>query len=121
VRQEEPFVLKDNMLINVGEAYMVVNILSGALWQDQDIQEAQATGKDNLIHLPSECDMEHGDETSKLKLKIFGGPSAGEVYFYKGPLENPVLVGRTPECHIKINDKLLSKTQAHVEYCEESD
>ena len=33
VRQEHPIGLKDNMLINVGEAYIVVNIISGSLLQ----------------------------------------------------------------------------------------
>ena len=31
VRQEHPIMLKDNMLINVGEAYIVVNLISGSL------------------------------------------------------------------------------------------
>lgn len=31
VRQENPISLKDNMLINVGEAYIVVNIIQGCL------------------------------------------------------------------------------------------
>ena len=39
VRQENPILLKDNMLINVGEAYIVVNIIQGCLIaQDQDLQ-----------------------------------------------------------------------------------
>ena len=39
VRQTDPIVLKDNMLINVGEAYIVVNILGGNLMaQDADLQ-----------------------------------------------------------------------------------
>ena len=50
VRQEEPIVstlnseelqvLKDNMLINVGEAYIVVNIITDSLFHsDTDIQQ----------------------------------------------------------------------------------
>lgn len=35
VRQEEPTILKDNMLINVGEAYIVVNLFKG---QEEDPQ-----------------------------------------------------------------------------------
>lgn len=34
VRQETCFVLKDNMLINMGDAYVVVNIFNGPLSQD---------------------------------------------------------------------------------------
>lgn len=50
-----PSVLKDNMLINVGEAYIVVNLLpEGA--EDQ------------------------GRTYDTLKLKMFGGPGNGEVF-----------------------------------------
>ena len=39
VRQEAPILLKDNMLINVGEAYIVVNLITGnLLHQDSDLQ-----------------------------------------------------------------------------------
>ena len=39
VRQEHPIMLKDNMLSNVGEAYIVVNLISGSLMANcQDLQ-----------------------------------------------------------------------------------
>jgi hypothetical protein len=79
--------LKDNMLINIGEAYIVVNLL------------------------PEGVDDEGPHHT--LRLKIFGGSNNGEVYEFsvaemnKGHRE--VVMGRTPDCDIRINDKLLSK------------
>jgi hypothetical protein len=84
--------LKDNMLVNVGEAYIVVNLLPEGL----------------------EDDGPH----HTLKLKIFGGSNNGEIYEYhindmmKG--SRKIIMGRTPECDIQINDKLLSKFQAHI-------
>mgnify|MGYP000929568544 CR=1 FL=1 len=58
---------------------------------------------------------ENGDSSPRLKLKIFGGPAAGEVYFYKNEGQE-IVIGRTPDCDIRINDKLLSKNQAMVSF-----
>ena len=81
-------VLKDNMLINVGEAYIVVNLFPEGLEEDEPHHT--------------------------LRLKIFGGTNNGEVYEYNiNEMEGGqriISLGRTPECDIKINDKLLSKT-----------
>ena len=104
------------MLINVGEAYIVVNILSGNLLaQDTDLQQHQEGTMNNempaqQLHIPEDLDIESDDPTVKLKLKIFGGPSAGEIYYYKQDFSgNKIVIGRTPDCDIRINDKLLSK------------
>lgn len=101
------------MLINMGEAYVVVNIFTGPLAYDQDILDSLDDHKQNLMHLPqnydSTKDEDEDDGSSRLKIKIFGGPSAGEVYFFKQRSE-VILIGRTPLCEIRINDKLLSKT-----------
>jgi len=81
-------VLKDNMLVNVGEAYIVVNLLP---------EGAEEAGRSYDI----------------LKLKMFGGPGNGDVYeFHMTEMrggEREILIGRTPDCDVKINDKLLSK------------
>ena len=81
-------VLKDNMLVNVGEAYIVVNLLP-------------------------EGAEEHGRSYDTLKLKMFGGPGNGDVYQFSASEmrggSREILIGRTPDCDVKINDKLLSK------------
>lgn len=90
--------LKDNMLINVGEAYIVVNLLPEP--KDEN----------------SLCD--------HLRLKIFGGNNNGDVYDYKvnDLIEGgEILIGRTPECDIKVNDKLMSKIQCSVRVHVQSD
>lgn len=80
------------MLVNVGEAYIVVNLFPEGIDEDG----------------PHEI----------LRLKIFGGANNGEIYEYHvSQMENggrEILIGRTPECDIKVNDKLLSKIQSHV-------
>jgi hypothetical protein len=86
-------VLKDNMLVNVGEAYIVVNLLP-------------------------EGAEEQGRSYDTLKLKMFGGPGNGEVFEFKldemKEKDKDILIGRTPDCDVRINDKLLSKIQSHV-------
>lgn len=80
-------ILKDNMLVNVGEAYIVVNLLPEGIDEDE-------------LH-------------DTLRLKIFGGANNGEIYEYHvGQMQDgarEIFIGRTPDCDIKINDKLLSK------------
>ena len=73
------------MLINMGEAYIVVNIFSGPLSHDQDIMDSLDDHKQNMMHLPPDYEQNKDDDdgTSRLKIKIFGGHSAGEVYFFK--------------------------------------
>jgi len=46
---------------------------------------------------------------TKLKLKIFGGPSNGEIHYFQNEGQE-IVIGRTPNCDIRIDDKLLSKT-----------
>ena len=86
-------VLKDNMLINVGEAYIVVNLLP-------------------------EGAEEQGRPYETLKLKMFGGPGNGEIFEFNlqeiKDKEKDILIGRTPDCDVRINDKLLSKIQSHI-------
>ena len=80
------------MLINVGEAYIVVNLFPEGLDEDEPHHT--------------------------LRLKIFGGTNNGEVYEYNinemDGGQRDINLGRTPECDIQINDKLLSKTQSHI-------
>ena len=69
------------------------------------------------MHVPADLDVNADDPAMKLKLKIFGGPSAGEIYFYKQDQgDKRIIIGRTPDCDIRINDKLLSKAQASIAF-----
>jgi len=87
------------MLVNVGEAYIVVNLL------------------------PEGLDENGSHQT--LRLKIFGGANNGEVFEYSVEHmfngQREILIGRTPDCDIKVNDKLLSKVQSYVKLQVEAD
>lgn len=108
------------MLINVGEAYIVVNIITGSLFNiDTDIQQyvqpSHDTQQQQQIHIQQGLDVYDDDGQCKLKLKIFGGPSAGEIYYYRDDGQT-IIIGRTPECNIRISDRLLSKQQASIQF-----
>ena len=81
------------MLINEGEAYIVVNLLPEGADEDE-------------VH-------------DTLKLKIFGGANNGDIYQYHiDQMENgqkTITLGRTNECDVQINDKLLSKSQCYIQ------
>lgn len=64
VKQEAPVVLKDNMIVNVGEAHIVVNLLRDG---GEEYDGTHSVGGEAFSDSP------------RLKLKIFGGPSSGEI------------------------------------------
>jgi predicted component of type VI protein secretion system len=51
----------------------------------------------------------------KLRLKLFGGPSTGEVFYFK-PDSDVIKIGRSTNCEVAIEDAVLSKLQAHIRY-----
>lgn len=85
-------VLKDNMLVNIGEAYIVVSLHN----DDESVNNSSNT----------------------IRFKMFGGPNNGEIYEFNSfemlNGDKDILIGRTSDCSIKINDKLLSKIQCTV-------
>ena len=51
-------ILKDNMLVNVGEAYIVVNIVKGRLIdQDTDLQQPQGAESGQQMHIAPGLDI----------------------------------------------------------------
>lgn len=93
VKLDSQLYLRDNNLLHIGESFVVVNLL-----QSKE------------------------DQTPRLRLKLFGGPSTGEVfYFSSGEVaENRVRVGRHPMCEVPIEDGLISKVQLTIRYEGES-
>lgn len=81
------------MIVNVGEAHIVVNLLT-----QEEAEELGAAAEDE------------SHKGAKLKLKVFGGPTSGEVFYFKNDGGQEILIGRTPNCDVRIDDKLLSKT-----------
>ena len=76
-----PLTLKDNILLNMGESFVVVNLVK------------------------------EGGETaapSRLRFVIFGGPSTGEIFYFTEK-ETKITLGRDEDCEVFIEDGLLSK------------
>ncbi len=83
--------LKENYLLNMGESFLLVNLLP------------YPTGE-----LPGK----------RLRLKLFGAPCPGEVFHFNASefYENRIRIGRLPKCDVQIDDSLLSKVQATIIY-----
>lgn len=81
--------LKDNHILGIGEGFVVVNIFP----------ESE----------------QHG---SRLRLKVFGGKSTGEIFYFeaKDHVDHCIQIGRHKSCVIKLDDNLLSKVQCSVFY-----
>ena len=90
VRLEEPLVLRDNHLVHIGESFIVANLTY--------------TGASRTL--------------PRLRLKLFGGPCTGEVFFFNANefLNNTIRIGRMFTCEIQIEDSLISKYQSTVLY-----
>ena len=74
--------LKDNHLVNIGESFIIVNL----------INEKMSLGNYSI----STHDSKEGgsDSNVKLRLKLFGGPLTGEVFYFKPDTEQ-IRIGRS--------------------------
>ena len=79
--------LRDNILINIGESYIVANFAA-----DPDFA--------NVV---------------QLKLRVFSAIKADlpDLYTCQN-IDQVLVIGRSPNCDIRIDDELLSKMQATV-------
>lgn len=105
------------MLVNMGESYIVTN-LQQAEMSEQDkfdhflLAQAQAEEEMSLggprnyqLHMPP----------PKLKLRVFSvSKSSNPDLFCCEHEEQEVVIGRSPNCDIRIDDELLSKMQASI-------
>jgi hypothetical protein len=87
VKTSEPLKLKDNQLFQIGSSFVVVG----------------------LIHMP-------GVKHPRLRLKTFGGPCSGEVFYFNATefVQQKITIGRMHDCDVQIQDNLLSKRQASL-------
>lgn len=84
----------DDMILNIGEAHVIVNFLSA------DLDDYEGS---------------RGSENNRIKIRIFGGPADGQVFTFSDE-NKEILIGRTQQNHIKIEDKLLSKVQCSISF-----
>ncbi|CDW75623.1 UNKNOWN [Stylonychia lemnae] len=97
VKLTRPIVLRDNFLLNMGESYIVAN-----LFKSQD----DMIGIVGVNKVPM-----------KLRLKIFSVVKADQPDVFSCQNEQQeIIIGRTPNCDIRIEDKLLSKAQATIRF-----
>ena len=94
VKLDSQLILRDNNLLHIGESFVVVNIVA----------------------------MKTQETTPRLRLKLFGGPSTGEVFYFSSNdlPENRIRVGRHSTCEVPIEDGLISKVQFTVHYEDDS-
>ena len=97
VRLENPLELKDNHLLNMGESFIIVNLIN-----------ERAAAVNYSVSTYESKEMAAGDQHMKLRLKLFGGPSTGEVFYFK-PDSDMIKIGRSNNCDVVIEDAVLSK------------
>lgn len=98
VRLDLPLELRDNHLLNMGESFIIVNL----------INEKNSGGSGNYS-ISTHDSKKSGDSYHlKLRLKLFGGPSTGEVFYFK-PDQEGIKIGRSTSCDVVIEDAVLSK------------
>lgn len=107
VKLEMPLELKDNHLLNLGESFIIVNLIN------EKFSMANYSISTHDSKESTECHM-------KLRLKLFGGPSTGEVFYFK-PDSDIIKIGRSNSCDVAIEDAVLSKFQAHIYFNSERD
>ena len=73
VRVDFPLELKENQLLNMGDSFIIVNLVNDRLAQNNSV----STHDSRL----------QSDSGMKLRLKLFGGPSTGEVFYFKPELD----------------------------------
>jgi len=116
VRLDRSLELKDNHLLNMGESFIIVNLITEK--STAHAYNLSGRGEDEPYHTSN------GAPATKLRLKLFGGPSTGEVFYFRpeddsisSPIPTVVKIGRSNACDVVIEDAVLSKLQAHILYC----
>jgi len=110
VKLEHPLILKDNHLLNVGESFLVINLLEDD--EDSTTVSPLNSRRDKVVESPQRA--------PRLRVKIFGGPNTGDCFYFTAPLENGCIkIGRRNNCEIQVEDNLLSKYQCTIKFLPE--
>ena len=100
-----PVPLKDNLLINMGESYIVTNLSA----PDQDIAQEYLANSNQTGSDPN--------PPPKLKLRVFSVSKSEQPDLHCCQFEEQeVVIGRSPNCDIRVDDELLSKMQACISF-----
>ena len=105
-----PVPLKDNLLINMGESYIVTNL---HLPDPEIVSEYQNTTQ----NYSNNVSQSQSQPPPKLKLRVFSVSKSDQPDLHCCMFEDQELViGRSPNCDIRIDDELLSKVQATIHF-----
>ena len=95
--------LKDNLLINMGESYIVTNLSQP---DPEMVQEYACSDSQQGAQPPP-----------KLKLRVFSVSKSDQPDLHCCQFEEQeVVIGRSPNCDIRVDDELLSKMQASINF-----
>lgn len=94
----------------MGESFLIVNLVHDREKQGSVERNRSYGGSGNYsVSTDSE------EQPNTLRLKIFGGPSTGEVSYHY-PSEGVVKIGRSNNCEVQIDDAVLSKFQSCITF-----
>jgi len=105
VRLDYTLNLKDNMLINIGQIYVLIHISN--FFEYNDSQNNNSNNNNSL----------NSQKPNQLKLIIYGINYNEETFYYK-PINNNITIGRYQLANIHLNDKLLSQIHCTINYSE---
>jgi len=104
-----PVPLKDNLLINMGESYIVTNLCSP---EPEIVQEYALNGNSGANQTDASS-----LAPPKLKLRVFSVSRSDQPDLFCCQFEEQeVVIGRSPNCDIRVDDELLSKMQASISF-----
>ena len=83
-------------MLSLGDSFIIVNLITDRL---------NVIGNCSLSTYDSK---NSSDSTVFLRLKIFGGPSTGQYYYFE-PTIKAINIGRSKENQVIIDDGVLSK------------
>ncbi|CAI2370941.1 unnamed protein product [Moneuplotes crassus] len=109
MKLDYPTPLRDNHLINIGESYLIINLISTS-------QRIKALESDTESDDDDSFKVDRGDDIPKIRIKVFGGPNSGQVFYSNGMDTDEIKIGRSNYCNISINDEVLSKYQSKIYY-----
>lgn len=96
-RISEPQLIKDNNLVNIGEAYLVFTL---------DSEEVLLSDGKNAM----------SSDTNSVNIKIFTGKESYDPVQFVPSNKTRIFIGRDTECDIMINDLLLSRIHCTIEF-----
>lgn len=79
----------------MGESFIIVNLINDKF----SVANYSISTHDSKLST---------ENSMKLRLKLFGGPSTGEVFYFKPDTET-IKIGRSTNCDVVIEDAVLSK------------